>query len=333
VAWTYEQLFNGLNDGDLNTQDSWSGDTSFDVQTTEKYEGAKAVSAVTDGNIHEITRSITSISAGSVYVAIRASVTTLDTTILFLEESPDSKMFLGCKSGYFAIYDNSAGWVNIQTYNANQWYVANIEFNNSTQPDEYRIRIHDGTSWGTWTGWKTVSGGSYTNIDGISFYHDTATATIWWDTITPTDPVPATTTTTSSTTTSTTSSSTTTSTTSSTTSTTSTTTSATSTTSTTTSATSTTSTTTSATSTTSTTSTSSTTSSTSTTTSATSTTSTTSSTSSTSSSTSTTSTSTSTSSTSSSTSTSTSTTTPPMPFLIAKMDISDFKPIMTIKIK
>jgi len=42
--WTYEQKFNGLNDGDLNGQDDWSAESDTDVvQTGTPYEGAKHV--------------------------------------------------------------------------------------------------------------------------------------------------------------------------------------------------------------------------------------------------------------------------------------------------
>ena len=42
ATFAYFQDFNALNTADLNGQDSWSGPTNWDVQTTTKYEGAKA---------------------------------------------------------------------------------------------------------------------------------------------------------------------------------------------------------------------------------------------------------------------------------------------------
>jgi hypothetical protein len=43
AAWTYEEDFNALTNGDLHGQAGCLGSTDYDVQTGTAYEGAKAV--------------------------------------------------------------------------------------------------------------------------------------------------------------------------------------------------------------------------------------------------------------------------------------------------
>src|SRR3990167_10712671 len=70
MAWTYEQKFNDLNNGDLNGQDSWSAHLAFDVETSVKYEGAKALSFLLASENEYANRNIDAISQGIVYVAL-----------------------------------------------------------------------------------------------------------------------------------------------------------------------------------------------------------------------------------------------------------------------
>ena len=186
-GWTYEQNFNSLADGNLSGQDGWMGDVQFDVQTSEIYEGTKGVSAVGDWTSNRINRPFTGVNDGSVYIAMRVSAT-VHTAPLAFYEGAGYRMAIGfLNTGYIAIQDNVSGWVNIQTYNADQWYVINIEFDNVAQANKYRARVYDG-NWSAFSDWKTILGGSYTNIDTISLYNDQAAATIYWDTIKSTDP-------------------------------------------------------------------------------------------------------------------------------------------------
>ena len=198
ALWAYEQLFNTLNDGDLNGQDSWSGHAGFDVQTSVKYEGAKAVSMSTNISFSNVTRTITGISAGSVYFAMRRTSNSLGTrNTVQLAGSGTVLVYVGLyNTGKIRYYDgNIVSWVDFMDYSANQWYVFNIEFDDVNQPNKYRMRVHNGTSWSDWTSWTDVwNKTNYTVVDGISFEHQAATGavTCYFDTITPTDPtVPA----------------------------------------------------------------------------------------------------------------------------------------------
>jgi len=187
--WTYEQNFNGLTTADLTGQDSWSGSTSFDVQTSVMYEGAKAVSVASGADVL-ISRSVTAISAGSVYFAMRITAATQATVNLMEGANTRINIIFQAPAGNIGIYDNDFGdYRAIGTYSINQWYVVNVEWDNVAQPGKARARRHDGTSWGAWTSWYTVIGGSYTNIDTIRLrQNNNAANTFYFDTITGTDP-------------------------------------------------------------------------------------------------------------------------------------------------
>ena len=189
--WTYEQLFNVLNDGDLNTQDSFSGDTAFDVQTSVMYEGAKAGSVVGTGAVQAISRAITDISDGSVYIAMRITGTPAagKWAQIYLDESGVQRMLMSfMPGGNVQIYDWTADYVTVGTFTANVWGVFNLEFDDAAQPNKYRARFHNGTSWSAFTSWISVNTG-YTTINKI-FIRNNSAETLYFDTITDTDPTP-----------------------------------------------------------------------------------------------------------------------------------------------
>ena len=194
AIWVYEQKFNTLTDGDLNGQDSWVAGTPFDVQTTTIYEGAKAVQITTTAVVeYEGTRVVTGITNGDLYVAMRKDSTSIGQMYSILHEGAAGKMYIRMTTdGNISIFDyNILGYQTILAYNANQWYVVNIQFDDVAQPEKYRARAHDGTSWTAWSSWYTVQDGAYTQIDKIRFNWDgttTASQSGFWDTITPTDP-------------------------------------------------------------------------------------------------------------------------------------------------
>ena len=186
--WTYQQDFNTLTSGNLNGQDSWSGSASYDIQTTVRYEGAKAVEVVGSAP-SGIVRDITGISDGLVYVALRVTATppTGNHAGIILREGASGRMYVRFGSnGYIQI--SSAGvYQDIMTYNTDQWYVIAIEFDDVAQADKYRAKVHNGTVWSSWTSWYTVSGGSYTSISRIELLGQLGTSeTTYFDTITPT---------------------------------------------------------------------------------------------------------------------------------------------------
>lgn len=183
--WTYEQNFNGLSSGNLSGQDEWSGPRVFYVQDSVTYEGAKAVEIIGGPGTDEwARRDITGISDGLVYIAMRRNNTDDGNTVVALRDSGTDVMLVKFDAtGYYRIRSDTA-WVNVATYNADQWYVVAIEFDDLAQNDKYRTRIHDGSSWSSWSNWENTLN-SYSDIDQILFMVDSVTngVTAYWDRI------------------------------------------------------------------------------------------------------------------------------------------------------
>jgi hypothetical protein len=185
MSWTYEQKFNTLNDGDLNGQDSWGGSASFDVETSVKYEGAKAVS-FNSGTAGGISRTV-AVTSGVFYIAMRKTANNaVDCFFDLWDSSGDEKAEIRLASdGNIKVIGNSSNTVG--TYNINQWYVFGVELDAANE--QFRVKINDGTGWGSWNGWYTVRNSPVDVFQTLEFFSTgNAGVTTYWDTITPTDP-------------------------------------------------------------------------------------------------------------------------------------------------
>ena len=193
--WTYEQKFNTLSDGDLNGQDSWSGDTCYDVGSTQVYEGAKSVEAAPCGTDKYIDRSGIDSTVGTVYVAIYIDTMgdVSQDAHFYLYDDGENKLtdvgfrndggILKVKYSYFETHQEY-----LETGVLDTWYIFAIEYNTNTD-GKFRIKWKkDGESWSSWTSWKEPFSASFDEtIDKIRFYSETG-YTSYFDTITPTDP-------------------------------------------------------------------------------------------------------------------------------------------------
>lgn len=203
MAWTYEQKFNSLTDGDLGGQDSWSaidGSPVLNVQTSSTYEGAKALSCVfSSTNLEsDYRRDITGISDGNFYVAYKVStILSGGSSFVALKDTGGSfvmyiKLPGGATGGALLIGTNAADvTVDGGAFSNDTWYVFNVEFDDTAQNNKYRCRSFRGGSWGSWTAWSdTVA--AYTSITTIRILSSSGDGggahTLYWDTITPTDP-------------------------------------------------------------------------------------------------------------------------------------------------
>ena len=83
MALIYSQNFNALNTADLNGQDSWVADASFDVQESVTYEGAKAVSHVT-GDSQAAYRDFTAQSKGIATIYVRTTSTSVNFDVVMM---------------------------------------------------------------------------------------------------------------------------------------------------------------------------------------------------------------------------------------------------------
>lgn len=177
--WSYIQNFNGLNTADLNGQYSWSGDTTFDVQTSVKYEGAKAISAATAAS-KAVYRDITAMTTGKMNIWMQKSSTTGGEVFTVLKSGANGRVYVKFNtSGYIQAYNNdgSPAYDNLQAYVKDVWYKITIDFNATTGKfsvwvDDV-IKITDSTMLSTG------------NISRIGLETDGTGDTGYWDNIRP----------------------------------------------------------------------------------------------------------------------------------------------------
>lgn len=192
MAWTHEDNFDGYSDGDLNGQGSWSGSTLYDVQGSVVYQGAKAVSRTTFGTGGTIANSVTAVTAGSLFIAMRKTSSTQGSAYTMLQDSGEGVccyVRMHNDSKIYA-YNAASGYVNMGSYASNTWCIINIEWDDSAHPNQWRCRFHDGSSWSSWTSWIDTYNAITSGIDGVVFDIDNTggTPTAYWDLLTPTDP-------------------------------------------------------------------------------------------------------------------------------------------------
>ncbi len=190
VSWTYEQDFESLSTGDLNGQDSWSGNTTYDVTTAVACGGTKSV-GVLIGDSQSIQRTLPAeVQDGDFYVQVRRTGTNDGDVFVNLLEDDTNRVFIrigenGDVEGY-----NGTVYVDLLAgYSANTCLTINVQFNDSSQPDQWRARVHNGSSWGSFSSWLGVNG-TYGSIHKIKFDtgSGTETQTAYFDTIDLSDP-------------------------------------------------------------------------------------------------------------------------------------------------
>jgi len=201
ATWTPEESFNSYSVGaDLNGGSGgsgWSGNwvrasspnNPIVAEASVTYDGSTSVR--TTSNNAGVYRSLGSLTAGSLYVAMRKTSTSSGSWYLTLGDGsyPTDRMAIRAGTGgNIEIYDNNTGY-QITAYNADQWYVINIEFDNTNHANQYRARVHDGISWSSFSSWYTVSGGSYSGIIYVSPQGDCSGITCYWDTIQSANPL------------------------------------------------------------------------------------------------------------------------------------------------
>lgn len=182
MAWTYEQNFNALTTADLNGQDSWSGDTDFDVIDSLSFEGAKGVRCI-NGN-GEIARAITGVSDGTFYIAMMRPDTAGDASVqLRTDTNTNFYMRIVMESSNISIVRNGGTSNLVVGYVPNQWYLFKVTIISTSS---FKVEY-------------SVSGGAFQNPLGNLTSETTASVdTIrlacggvghaYWDIITPTNP-------------------------------------------------------------------------------------------------------------------------------------------------
>ena len=195
MAWVYQQLFNALNTADLNGQDSWSGDALFDVTTAgTPYEGTKHVSSVLNADLEAvISRSITGISAGTVYVSCKINRTAGNlrrgqfrlysgaTEVMRIEFTQDAAG--GSIKQLVSVGEGTR--ITLSATMANDtYYRVGLQFDDSIQDNKYRCRVGNG-AWGTW--YSGFGSPSWSTIDKVELVelgnNGDGTGTVYFDSL------------------------------------------------------------------------------------------------------------------------------------------------------
>jgi len=183
MAWSFEDKFNSdtKSIGDLNGQDGWSGITTFDVQNSVVYQGDQAI-VETSGGGGSIDVSISAVSDGTVYFAMRRNSTTGDSTTAFMNGTT-TQFRISFELAKIRT-DNGGSVVDLlNPYVANTWYLFEVIFDaNNT----HTIRIHDGSSWSSSFGPYTATNTSDINAVRLN---SGGTNSQYWDIITGTNPL------------------------------------------------------------------------------------------------------------------------------------------------
>lgn len=210
MAWTFEDKFNSdtKSTGDLNGQDGWTADTSWDVVTTSPYDGDQCITRVCEGdapagvsNYKSAVQTYTANTAGTVYFALKIDTTggnarhELDLRAGALYASTGPIIFTSFQaSGTKIIYTYSGGgFVEVATgLSSGTWYPVALEYDTAT--DQSRARVYSGGAWGSWTSYGTYFA-TISEVTNLTMGCDKGAAgtggTLFMDTITPTDPAPA----------------------------------------------------------------------------------------------------------------------------------------------
>lgn len=198
MAWVATENFDSYSIGaNLNTQNGGSGWTAAwavtsGTITTETAPAGGQGGLAARNNVQATTRysrTFTGVSTGIVSWRMRLSVNSFTSNDIGFRLAKTTIGDWRCAvqfgaTGNIEIWNNDvAGFQTIQAYSANTWYTGEIELNSVSQANKYRARI-DG---GTWTDWKTVLGGTLTDVDMVAL-EDQATGDpheMWWDDIKP----------------------------------------------------------------------------------------------------------------------------------------------------
>lgn len=165
--------FEGYSAGDLNGQGGWSGDTSFDVQTSVVNTGSNAIEQVT-GSGDQIDLSYSAAASGIIDWYFRFTNTNSRRYVLFSNGS-NAITYIGTRNGNIEAY-HSGGQATIVSASADTWYHLEFEWNGTT----FRARA-DG---GTWTADLSPFQGSNTQPDKISLRaFSSPNGTGYWDDI------------------------------------------------------------------------------------------------------------------------------------------------------
>jgi len=158
--------FDSLDDGDLNGQNSWSGSTNFDVQSTIYKAGSKACKYTSPATTtyYSIAKTFTEQDETTFTFYARKELNSVASglsQIRFHDDTTQAFRVQFNDGGGLVFYATSTATM-VASYTVATWYKIDIEIRSS---DSYgRCRVDDGT----WTSWLAPQA-AYTAIDKVDF--------------------------------------------------------------------------------------------------------------------------------------------------------------------
>lgn len=162
--WVYEQLFNDLDNGGINGQDSWTYNTGSDnaivTESGDAYEGTKWLS------INTTTRTIpyrdfTGVVSGTFYVALQSPATDKSIPVMYVRNSGFASEAMEIElgsSGNITANDGVGRTDFFTSYSADTWYLITVHF-------ETGAGSYEGLSADTY---KADAGQGFTTFDMIN---------------------------------------------------------------------------------------------------------------------------------------------------------------------
>lgn len=196
MAWVAKADFNALTTADLTGQSggtgwsaAWTGSTNFDVQTSVRYEGAKAISNAGGSNILRTLTTQISGSSDTLYVAMRKTSAVAGGKKFRLRDGASGIRVQIIMDSSGNILANASGSVTLVSgYSANTWYVFRIKLNTASNTYTTAVSTDVFGSAGTFGAESATSTmGGTGNITEVMFDSDTGD-TGYWDYISDTTP-------------------------------------------------------------------------------------------------------------------------------------------------
>lgn len=184
--------FNSYSDGDLSGGNggsgwsgAWSGDSTFDIQSSITLSGSGKAVAVTGSTSGEdgVNRTFSDVESGHMYFAMRASqvvATDYCTMELYDNSTLATYVSLAQDPNSIRVAHSGGSATLLNPFSSNTWYIFDVEFLSSTT---FRVRYKvDGGSWNSYTSNLTytnsVSSPNKVNLacstatNGTDFYID-----------------------------------------------------------------------------------------------------------------------------------------------------------------
>jgi len=146
MATIFEDNFNSYDDGDLNTQGGWAGDTNWDIQGVIIKEGAKAVKAVFKSGWGTIAKTGIGRADGRITFYARMSASNARCELSLFEGGDFKSALYFLSDGTIRYYAHNVQTV-YKNYVVDFWHECQIEWR--TSDHTFRYKIDDGA----WTDW------------------------------------------------------------------------------------------------------------------------------------------------------------------------------------